>query len=73
MKIRFTLNQVGLAVEYFKDGDWRNAALFQPKHIEYHGGIQNLKSKVLLQMTQRYELVQPGEYRDGEGRTVICV
>jgi len=73
MKIRFTLNQTGLSLEYHKEGSWRLAGFFAPKVVEYHGGIQNLKSKVLMQITQRYELVLPGEYKDEPGVTVQCV
>lgn len=73
IKIRSTLNQCGLALEYFKAGDWRCACLVSPENITLNGGWQAVKSKLLLQITQRYELTPPGEYRDGNGVTVECI
>jgi hypothetical protein len=73
LKIRFTLNQCGLAFEYFKAGEWRCACLVSPETITLNGGAISVKSKLLLQMTQRYELTPPGEYRDGNGVTVDCI
>jgi len=73
LKIRFTLNQCGLALEYFKDGDWCCACLVSPANITLNGGPFSVKSKLILQITQRYELTPPGEYRDGNGVTVECI
>lgn len=73
LKIRFTLNQCGLSFEYFKKGDWRCACLVSPENITKNGGAFSVKSKLLLQMTQRYELTPPGEYRDDNGVTVECI
>jgi len=72
MKIRFTLNQAGLALEYFAHGDWRMAVLIRPSQIELNGGISLIKSKILLGIVDRYELTPAGEYRE-DGRTIICV
>lgn len=73
MKIRFTYNQIGLALEYFAHGDWRTALLLNHKQIEHNGGLSLTKSKILLGITERYELTPPGEYNDGPGRTILCV
>lgn len=73
LKIRFTLNQCGLSFEYFKDGDWRCACLVSPENMTKNGGPFSVKSKLLLQVTQRYELTPPGECRDGNGVTVVCI
>lgn len=31
MKIKFTLNQIGLAIDYFHDGEWRGLSLLKLK------------------------------------------
>jgi hypothetical protein len=73
LKIRFALNQCGLALEYFKDKEWRCACLVTPENITKNGGVSLVKSKLLLQITDRYDLTAPGEYKDGNGVTVECV
>ena len=73
MEIRFTLNQLGLALEYFKLGEWRCALLLSPAQVEKHGGVSLTKSKLLYSITDRYELVPAGEYKDASNITVTCV
>lgn len=69
-KLRFTLNQIGLQLEQYKNGEWIGASvIFKP---ENHGGIDNLKTKILHQITDRFELMPPGEYPE-DGKTIICV
>lgn len=71
LKLRFRYNQIGMWLESWKGGEWCSASVtFKPEH---HGGIANLKSKILLQITDRYELVPPGDYQDEPGYTVTCV
>lgn len=72
-KLRFTLNQAGLALEYYKDSAWLCAGLFSPADIENHGGLSLIKSKILYAITERYTLESPGEYKDDSGITVLCV
>lgn len=68
--LRFTLNQTGLQLEQFRDGQWRSASvIFKP---ENHGGIANLKTKILYQITDCFEVMPPGEYRE-DGKTILCV
>jgi len=70
LKLRFCYNQIGLWLEQYKDGQWRGASVtFKP---EDHGGIALLKSKILLQIVDRYELMPAGEYKE-DNKTIICV
>lgn len=69
-KLRFTLNQIGLTLEQYRNGEWVPASvIFKP---ENHGGIANLKTKILHQITDRFEVMPPGEYRE-DGKTILCV
>lgn len=69
-KLRFTLNQIGLQVEQFKEGKWIPASvIFKP---EKHGGIDNLKTKILHQIVDRFEVMPAGEYQE-DGKTILCV
>ena len=76
MKIRFAINQVGLAVEYFAHGNWRCAGLFKPDTIASHGGINNFKTKALYSLypacNMQQEIMPAGEYHE-DGKTIICV
>lgn len=73
LKVRFTINQAGMAFEYFKDGAWRGALFLNNDLVTENGGPALVKSKVLMGMTDRYDLVPPGEYKDEPGLTVTCV
>ena len=69
-KLRFTLNQIGMQMEQFKNGEWIAASvIFKP---ENHGGIEKLKTKILYQMVERFSVVPAGEYSE-KGKTVLCV
>lgn len=69
-KIRFTVNQVGLQLEQFINGEWSGASvIYKP---ENHGGIQALKSKILYAIPDNCQVMPAGEYREN-GITVTCV
>ena len=76
MKIRFAINQIGLNVQYFAHGDWRSAGLYSHAAIKEHGGIGNLKTKVLYTlypaMNMQQDIVPPGKYHES-GMTITCV
>jgi len=72
VKIRFPYNQIGLALEYYAHGAWRCALLLNHSKIEAMGGLSLAKSKILLSITERYELTPPGEYHE-DGMTISCI
>ena len=76
MKIRFSLNEMGLNVEYFAHGAWRSAGLFSHEAIAKHGGLENFKTKALYSLYpacgMRQEIAPPGTYTEN-GATVQCV
>lgn len=71
-KIRFTLNQIGMAFEAFTNGDWRTVLFLNTAKLEQHGGASLAKSKILLGITDRYELTPAGEYSEN-GITINCI
>jgi hypothetical protein len=74
VKLRFRYNESGLWLEYYKDSQWRVASvIYNP---EDHGGIANLKTKILYAVNPhlpRWEVMPAGDYKEGDGYTVTCV
>jgi hypothetical protein len=71
-KIRFTLNQLGLQLEQWINGDWRVVGSWNNVKIQELGGVQQIKTKC-LQSIRDYELVPAGEYKDAPNITITCV
>ncbi len=76
MKIRFAVNQVGLAIEYYAHGQWRCSGFYNHSKVAEHGGLQALKTKALYAlypaMNMQQEIIPAGDYTEN-GITITCI
>lgn len=71
LQVRFTINQIGVQVEFFIKGAWVGVTpILKP---EEHGGLNNLKDKVLAQIVKPYKVIPKGDYKEAPNMTITCV